>query len=306
MNKSALFGALVLLLLLALGLYYKDYWMPAEQAEEPVDNRQVSQEVDEQETGNLPETGFVITNPENPPEPPPLPSVDETPFSAQVVKQYRSAKNATEAMEAILAAYDQGFDLMAQDLETQLHKSCAFMENSRAPYENTQWAFDQMAFYCDDFAKMLTEEEYWTRLDNDRLRDTTEVLANAYSFMELEEIREHFLAFMANAKYPEDLKAGQSILDYLYNYERVLELGQDDYFLDRDAVQAQQAALNLYQCQLFDGCGSDSFNTLQTCMVTGRCQPGWSLQDYYLNNLSPVAYEQAMKIVSNLHSYRDE
>jgi hypothetical protein len=225
----------------------------------------------------------------------------------ELVFDFETAENAGAAMMVIEQAYESGDDILAGDLELKLHARCAFIAGFDAPFERTSWALDRINEFCNSYSATISDEEYLERLPILGKIETSQLLKH-YSTLNPEEIEADYSWLMANASFPQDIKSGINVLEILSARGMPIPMGQHDasYASPGQAFNVRRTALQMYSCYRFGGCGPNDYLTQETCVLSGQCERGWSMIDYYANTMSPIDFDLAIDIVNYLYDRQKE
>ena len=231
-------------------------------------------------------------------------SLDQGQRVIKLTQDFYAAPTAVEADEFVSQLYALGLIDEAQELEETLARMCPIGDR-QTRNERREWFVEKLNDYCRSFS--LTPEEYVETRERRRLRmrqDLSEIRSQ-FEGLTLDQQNELFWDLIANAKSWQELdviKAFTSVLDIDQvgdgSREWILDLGQADYFAGRIGRELQRSALDLYKCEIIgSGCGPHGLRTLELCAHSGLCKPGWTVQEYYLNTLSPIELEQVENIL---------
>lgn len=217
-----------------------------------------------------------------------------------LARNFESAVSAEAAQSVILEAYNAGEVELAELLETELHSRCQEHNSTtgyRIEFKRTKWAFDNIEKYCSSYTPVMDMEEYLNRLAQKFARKTHESskLFEKYLDSDPEEADIDFADHIARASDATEIDAALAALEMLHTLGMSPSLGQDktSFSTPDQELRLKQIALEMYECYLFGGCGSEGMTTQVTCGLTGQCDPGRSMYDFYLYTLSPAEYEQA-------------
>lgn len=220
-------------------------------------------------------------------------------------KQFHSVRTGEEAQNIIERLYTDGFVKTAHEMEGRLAALC-FAPLRFGP-KNHDWLKDEVQKYCgsvefsdDKFADIMAQ--FTTTLDQE-----TAELNNQFKGLSQTERSELLRDKISNATSWRELELLKLIIGATpgpgEREDWVYELGQDSAFRGGSGRDVQVAALQLYQCELLGSyCGSSSMATINQCYISGLCQPGWTMRDFYDNTLSQLELEQVNLVLRYLRS----
>jgi len=231
-------------------------------------------------------------------------SLDQRQQLIKLTQDFYAAPTALEADEIVRQLYALGSIDEAQELEETLARMCPINER-QTRNERQEWIAEKLNGYCRSFS--LNPEEYIEARERRRLRVSQDLaeIRSQFEGLTPDQQNELFWDLIANATSWQELDAIKSFTAVLEvdqvgdgSREWILDLGQADYFTGRRGRELQRSALDLYQCEfLGSGCGPNNMRTLELCAMSNLCSPGWTVQDYYLNTLSPIELEQVENIL---------
>jgi len=226
-------------------------------------------------------------------------------------RKYYRAKTGADAQLVIDELYDMGLIEEAEEAETVLAEMCQMrpvdtsIDFLQEPVERLNRYCSGVAFDDDSFVDISSkfwnknatdsaqlEKQYLSTPENERDAWMWDKIADATSLHDLEMIRKLVIT-----------------LPNINKFDRYgFDLGQNRIlFNGTRGREIQTAALHLYQCEQFAGsfCGPNNIRTIENCLHTGLCQPGWSLQDFYANTFSNVDQEQIDLILAFLRELNE-
>lgn len=219
--------------------------------------------------------------------------------SRDLISKFLSAKTAADARNMIERAYNEGLDSLANEMEEELDNRCARIDPNMVPmFERTKWALEQAVAFCSSY----TGGEH---INSDRpvpsshgQRITTESLFSMFTSLSDTEFESKFAGLVANASTPHEVDIAEEFISIMADSGVTLLMGRSNHSYPQptEIPDIQRAALDLYSCDRFGGCGPSDWHTLELCFATGHCEPGWSTLDYYENTLSPVEFNLAMDV----------
>jgi len=231
-------------------------------------------------------------------------SLDQGQWLIKLTRDFYAAPTALEADEFVSQLYALGLIDDAQELEETLARMCPISER-QTRNERQEWIVEKLNDYCRSFS--LTENEYIEARERRRLRlqQGLSEIRSQFEGLTPDQQNELIWDLIANATSWQELdviKAFTAVLDIDQvgdgSREWILDLGQADYFEGRRGRKLQRIALDLYQCEFIgSGCGPNNLRTLELCARSNLCNPGWTVQEYYLNALSPIELEQVENIL---------
>lgn len=223
----------------------------------------------------------------------------------ELVTALKSSKSVIESLDIVEKLLDSGKDGLALSLLEDLHTRCGYIEGWEPPYDSTIWAYEKVIDYCKSYDPQLYEAVSETALSLSnpvKYRDFSSLVFDPQK-TNIVDISTEFLDMVVETEY-----LSESVLSDISDTIRYfsdefgvpLQLGQSDYVNPLEVGDLQNIALDIYSCDRFGGCGPNDFSLWGICAVSSQCQPDWSLMDFYQNTLSPVNFEEVMKIVTVL------
>jgi hypothetical protein len=219
--------------------------------------------------------------------------------SLDLVSEFRTAKTAIDAREIIDRAYDAGLDSLAHDMERELNIRCAHMDPNMAPmFERTKWALEQAVAFCSSYTGGEESNSDRPVPPSRGPSITTAKLLSMFTSLGETEFESKFAGLVANASTPREIDIAEEFITAMADSGVNFRLGRSDHSYPQPTAvpDIHRAALDLYSCHRFGGCGPSDWHTLELCFVTGHCEPGWSTLDFYENTLSPVELRLAMDV----------
>lgn len=299
-RKYILFALFALAFLSFAGAFYTKNFSdrPATPKDQLITDEEANTYQDSTDTGNS------ISNHagNTPSEPQPHPE-------KQILQNYLAARSATEAFHQIELAQKLGFYDLSLYLETQLTGNCYRMESWTEPlHERTRWAWEAMLGYCSNYDLSMSQRQHDYNVTHNKSITGTyeEDLKQQLDNLDFDRKIEDLSHYMANAKYPYELHGARYYLISLMREFplKIANLGQDHDVPINDVFDIQLSAIMLTDCRIFGGCGPNDIQLLSVCFQSGNCDRGWNMEDYWLNNLSPMEYEQVNKVSNYLLSLR--
>lgn len=218
---------------------------------------------------------------------------------ASAARLFESAHDSGMRLEIIKNLFADGKDNLAKVLLKELEIRCG-SKDQFLPAESTgDWVFEKVKLYCENYDSSLFNQLIHEGVQLSSLNPDIRALIKSDE-TDINLLSENFLNLLTEMKHNStDFMADVSEVIEFFNSElgMSLALGQsnDQIF---NIGKIQQVAAELYGCEKFGGCGSDSYQLLSYCFVDNRCEQGWSLTDYYQNTLSPVDYNEVMNILN--------
>lgn len=221
-----------------------------------------------------------------------------TSSDSKIVNTFESILSAGSGLDLIDSLFSQGRDGLALDLLKTLHERCGHIEGWEAPHEQSVWAYDKIVSYCQDYNSDLYDTWLNKPITNELYKPNYSSLVLGEEYSSLDVVSNEFLERITQAPSRRSmLDITRTMRSFSHGFSAPLQLGQSESVSSKDIYNIQRAAMHVYACQRFGGCGPDEFLTLEMCVLTSQCQQGWSLMDFYQNTLSPLNFTEVMNIV---------
>lgn len=219
----------------------------------------------------------------------------------EVVKLFESLKTAEDIIVLANSLLSEGRDGLAKEILKYLHARCGHLEGYE-PAEST-WS-NQLYKYCESYDRNQYEYIKDITVEKPLKIPDFHLLASDESIENIQEASDGFIALLSQIESRSALVSASNAIMFFSNELGIpLQLGQDNDLINPlDFEYVQDAALNLYACEVFGGCGSNDYLTLEICIITNQCQPGWTMYDFYQNTLSPIYFDQVISILNHLRS----
>lgn len=227
----------------------------------------------------------------------------------EIIKNFIVSLDAAAAMDIIDKAYTDGNDSLAHKLEAQLYGRCAGLPYMSADYEddpNTKPFMEIESAYCASYTEVISHEEFSSRtsvlykeseLENLQLKTKIKNL-------NLSDQASAIVHQIVNSKTRSSLDLTNALLHQLHQTKPEISFTKLEYpYFPRVAFDSYFSAIDLYGCFKFGGCESGQYIANWHCInAAGLCRPGWSVYDYYGNNLSSNQLENVILILEFLLS----
>lgn len=237
-----------------------------------------------------------------------LPSFVEQPIKA--VRSVWGAKNADDFYDALaeLSGVDpelaaekmndlDGFcseAIKTMDTETLRKKREKFCEGYLGPETMERKSMDELLGDVSASASLRLQDEIDFQLDDAKGKG---------------EASDVFTRLVVNSMFPEQISMliGQNTQSVLHDRIYLWRLGGDmlERYPTANLLNAQTAALTLYQCVKFGGCGSSNYFTVIYCQnnLSGRCLESATVEEMIYQTTPPADFNLANEILSELLSH---
>jgi hypothetical protein len=229
--------------------------------------------------------------------------------SLDLISEFLSAKTAIDAGEIIDRAHGAGLEFLAHDMEKELNSRCAHMDPNMTPmFERTKWALELAVAFCAGYTGGKESNSNGPAPPSRGQSITMAKLLNMFTSLGEIEFESEFARLLANASTPREIEIAEEFISAMADSGVNFLMGRTDHSYPQPTTvpDIHRAALDLYSCQRFGGCGPTDWHTLELCFVTGHCDPGWSTIDFYQNTLSPVELRLAMDVFYFLSGLQKE
>lgn len=220
--------------------------------------------------------------------------------TVEVVKLFESLKTAGDVLDLSDALLSEGRDGLAKDILKYLHARCGHLDGYE-PVESI-WS-KKLDKYCEDYDRSQYDLIMSTTIENPLIVPDFNLSLDE-SIENIQEASDKFIDMLSQIQSRSALgRASNTMRFFSEELGMPLQLGQDSKVINPlDLEYVQTMALNLYACEIFGGCGSNDYLTLEICEISNQCQPGWTTYDFYQNTFSPVYFEQIINILNHLRS----
>lgn len=224
--------------------------------------------------------------------------------SLEFVYDYFEAKSADKAQVAIDEIRNSGDNVLADGLEFELNGRCGFLTEYEPPFERTRWAFELIEEYCKSYVPRIdTSGDNLLRGSTIKIASYSKLMAK-FMKMESADFEVYFSEFLLNVKSMQELKAAQSMADYLHQSGAPISFGQenDRLYSPAESTLILNTAFTLFGCLRFGGCEQNDIRVLEYCVLSGNCERGWNMFDIYSYTLAPNIYERVKSTLDNMVS----
>ncbi len=219
--------------------------------------------------------------------------------SVEVIKLFESLKTAGDVLDLSNSLLSDGRDGLAKNILKDLHARCGHLDG----YEPVESIWSKRLYkYCENYDRSLYDLVKSTTIENPLTFLDFNSIASNESVETVQEASDKFIDMLSQIESRSALvSASNTIMFFSNELGMPLQLGQDNEQINPlDFEYVQDTALNLYACEVFGGCGSNGYITLEFCVLTNQCQPGWTMYEAYQNTFSPVYFDQILNIVNYL------
>ncbi len=219
---------------------------------------------------------------------------------------YLQASNAQKAQSVISNAYRDGYDSLASRLELGLYARCNSTYQEQAMHEkDTDWIRNSVTKFCEGYTEVMSHEEFYSRFlrSNGETVKKGNELINKLRSLDESEIFNTVASQIANARSPEAMSnIGENLFHFLKDNPKLSLLQLEYPYISAGIIfeDVYFAAIDLYNCSKFGGCGSGELKVIRYCSISGQCQPDWSLYDFYENILSLNDMENVLIILQHI------
>lgn len=219
-----------------------------------------------------------------------------------ISSEFKKADSASAAFESIELAFDSGNVNLGLWMEQELAGDCGGIQGWNDPlHEKTRWAWEQLQQHCADYDPYMIQRsvDYMQAGNSPIQMKITAKLRSNIDKLSFEDRQDYLLDYLANSEAPYNFQAVANIVREISETDSQFPvyLGQGPDIPVHELAEIQSSALLLAECRKFGGCGPESVRLLNVCFLSGKCDQGWNMEDYFYNNLSPAQYEQVLKIV---------
>jgi len=234
-----------------------------------------------------------------------IPSSVEEPINA--VRSVWGAKNADDFYHALTALKGVDPELAAQkladldgfcseaiktmDTEALGKKRSEFCDGYLGPETIERKSMDELLSDVSASASLRLQEEIVFELDDAKRKGVASDV---------------FTRLVVNSMFPEQIGVlmAQNTQSVLHDRMYLWRLGGDmlERYPTANLLNAQTAALTLYQCVKFGGCGSSNYFTVIYCQnnLSGRCLESATVEEMIYQTTPPADFNLANEILSDL------